>query len=340
MQFDTPVDNRSLSARAAFLNSPGPRSFKEALWLAVKGLCMGTADIIPGVSGGTIALITGIYPQLLAAIQSADLKTVRHLLSGQWREALSRIHLRFLLALFAGIITAIISLARIMHHLLVHHPVPIWSLFFGLIAASIWAVGRQIPRWTASTVVAFGIGAACAVVIVRLVPVQTPETLGFIFFSGLMAICAMILPGISGAFILLILGKYAFITGTLKNPFLLDNLIIIAVFACGCAVGLAGFSRVLNALLKRWPASMMAGLSGLMAGSLIKIWPWKVAVATKVIRGKTHVLQTRNILPESFDGEVALAMGLAAVGFILVFLLERWARSTNTDTDEPLSSPQ
>ena len=305
--------------------SPGPRTLREAGLLALKGLCMGTADIIPGVSGGTMALITGIYQQLLQAIKSADTKMAALLFKFDLKGALTTLHARFLLALFLGIGAAIISLARLVNYLLHTHPIFIWSLFFGLIAASVLVVSRYVTRWSVPTGISFIIGGLLAWLIVNAVPVSTPETVGFIFFSGLVAICAMILPGISGAFILLILGKYEFITGCLKNPFLAENFITIMIFCAGCLVGLMGFARVLNLLLDRYYNLTIAFLTGLMAGSLPRIWPWKEVVETKIIRGKEHVIQVRNMLPDAFDGAFFLAVVLAMVGFVLVLWLERAA---------------
>ncbi len=309
--------------KEAFFKSPGPSSIKDSLLLSLKGLCMGSADIIPGVSGGTIALITGIYEQLLEAIDSFDAAFFKRLFKFQLKEALAGVHLRFILSLFLGIGIAIISLARLMNFLLLNHPVPTWSLFFGLIAASILVVGRTVKGWFGMPLVTFLLGTGVAYTVVGLIPVSTPEHLWFIFLSGLIAICAMILPGLSGAFLLLILGKYAFITGALKNPFTVQNLSVIAVFCSGCAVGLMGFSRFLSWLLARWHNLTLAFLTGLMAGSMRKIWPWKEVLETVTIRGKLHVLSDRNILPEAFNSQVTTAIGLAIVGFIAVIILEK-----------------
>ncbi len=328
------MENEKLTWKQAFMVSPGPRTAREAGLLTLKGLCMGTADIIPGVSGGTMALITGIYQQLLQAIQSADTKMAALLLKFDFKGALAKLHVRFLLALFLGIGAAIISLARLVNYLLHTHPIFIWSLFFGLIAASVLVVSRYVSRWSLSTGTCFIAGGLLAWLIVNAVPVSTPETGGFIFFSGLVAICAMILPGISGAFILLILGKYEFITGCLKNPFLVDNFITILIFCAGCLVGLTGFARVLNLLLDRYYNLTLAFLTGLMAGSLPRIWPWKEVVETKIIRGKEHVIQVRNMLPDAIDGAFLLAVGLAVVGFGVVIWLERVAAGSQARSDD------
>ncbi|MGD9139366.1 MAG: DUF368 domain-containing protein [Desulfobacterales bacterium] len=287
---------------------------------------MGSADVIPGVSGGTIALITGIYEDLIAALKSLDTKMVRKLLKFDMKGAIADIHIRFLLTLFCGIIIAVISLAQLMNYLIHHHPVPIWSLFFGLIMASILVVGKQVTDWVGKAGICFITGILAAAVIVNLIPIQTPEALWFILLCGIVAICAMILPGISGAFILLILGKYEFITATLKNPFLAENIIVILIFCFGCIIGLVGFSRVLNYLLARFHNLTLAFLAGLITGSLLKIWPWKQVLKTQVIRGKTHVIWGRPIMPDSFDGEVCFAIILMILGFGVILVLERWAK--------------
>jgi len=318
--------NTNMTWRDAFLASPGPKSLKTAAVLSLKGLCMGSADVIPGVSGGTIALITGIYEQLIGAIRSIDAKMIKRVVTGEFKNALAHVRLRFLISLFLGIGIAIVSLARLMNYLLHHQPVPTWSLFFGLIVASIFVVGKPVKNWLGKGGIGFIAGIAAATIIVNIIPVATPETVWFIFLCGIIAICAMILPGISGAFILLILRKYEFITATLKNPFLPSNFLIIVVFACGCLVGLLAFSRVLNYFLQKYHNRTMAFLTGLMAGSIQKIWPWKEALETQIIRGKTHVLVERNILPDAIDGDFLFALLLAVLGFIAVLVIEGLSR--------------
>lgn len=307
----------------AFYQSPGPTSLRKALNLAVKGLCMGSADVVPGVSGGTVALITGIYEDLIAALRSIDKAAIQKLLSLDFKGVVAKVHVRFLLALFSGIVVAILSLARIMNYLLHHHPVPTWSLFFGLIAASTVMVGKHVDNWRGKAGICFVAGIIAATIIVNLIPMQTPVDLWFIFLCGIVAICAMILPGISGAFILLILGKYEYVTGALKNPFLPQNLLVIIVFCLGCGIGLLGFSRVLNYLLQKYHNLTLAFLTGLIAGSLQKIWPWKEVMAIQVIRGKEHVIWGGPILPPSIDQTFFIAAGLTVLGFVLVLAIEK-----------------
>jgi putative membrane protein len=312
--------------KEAFFESPGPTTWRRAFGLWLKGVCMGSADVIPGVSGGTIALITGIYEDLIGALKSFDLAVVKKILAFDFKAAVVQVHARFLLILFLGIITAILSLARLMNYLLHYHPVPTWSLFFGLIIASILIVGKQVTGWFGKAGVCFVAGIISGSIIVNLIPIHTPDALWFIFLCGFVAICAMILPGISGAFILLILGKYEFITGTLKNPFLIQNIIVIFVFCLGCLIGLGAFSRVLNYLLSRFHNLTLAFLAGLITGSLQKIWPWKQVVETQIIRGKEHVIWGHPILPATIGQEFYLAVFMAIVGFVAVWMIERMSK--------------
>jgi len=312
-----------LNFKTAFMASPGPKTTREAAMLWLKGLCMGGADIIPGVSGGTIAFITGIYSQLVDAIRSFDTLFLRRLVRLNLTGALAEVHARFLACLLFGILTAVVSMAGVMNFMLNNHPVEIWSLFFGLITASIFVVGREIKPLNGVNMGFILLGTVGSYLLVGMIPVSTPETPAFIFLCGSIAICAMILPGISGAFLLLMLGKYEYVTRTLKNPFLWDNFVVIATFAAGAVVGIVLFSRVLHFLLSRWHAATVSVLTGFMIGALRKVWPWKEVLESAVIRGKMHVLRTQNVLPDGFTGEVALALGLFALGVLVVVVLER-----------------
>ena len=307
----------------AFFAGPGPTTWRQAVGLWLKGVCMGSADVIPGVSGGTIALITGIYEDLIGALRSFDWTVVKKILAFDFKAAAAQVHARFLLVLFFGIITAILSLARLMNYLLHYQPVPTWSLFFGLIVASILIVGKQVTGWFGKAGVCFVAGIISGSIIVNLIPINTPDALWFIFLCGFVAICAMILPGISGAFILLILGKYEFITDTLKNPFLMQNIVVIFIFCLGCLIGLGAFSRVLNYLLSRFHNPTLAFLAGLITGSLQKIWPWKQVIETQIIRGKEHVIWGHPILPATIDPEFFLAAFMAILGFVAVWMIAR-----------------
>ncbi len=317
-----------MNIKEAFFKSPGPDTVKEAVILFFKGVAMGSADIIPGVSGGTIALITGIYGKVLAAIKSFNFNALSKLLKFDLKGAIEETHLRFIIVLFSGIAVAILTLARLMNFLLKAHPEPTFSLFFGLIAASIFVVAGQV-KWKTKEIAAIIFGTAVAYLIVGLIPVETPKGLWFIFLSGVVAISAMILPGLSGAFILLILGKYEFITGTLKAPFSMNeqtgmfNLLIIIVFCAGCALGLAGFARFLNWLLSKWHNLTLAFLTGLMVGSMRRIWPWKGEAVVQMIRDKEHVLSQENVFPSELSGYVILSIFLMIAGVIVILVLDK-----------------
>jgi putative membrane protein len=310
--------------KKAWMTSPGPKTSTEYAYLFFKGVGMGTADIVPGVSGGTVAFITGIYESLLNAIYSVNSRLVLQALRLNFKQALAGLHLRFLVTLVFGIALAIISTSHLMHYLLTEHPVQTWSVFFGLITASILVVGHSINnRFTSFP--ALILGSILAYGITGIIPLHTPEEPWFIFFSGMIAICAMILPGLSGSFILLILGKYAFITAALRNPFNLDNLEIILIFIAGCLVGILGFSRFLRYGLARWHDYTLAILTGIMLGSMRKVWPWKITLESQIIRGKEHVLREENVWP-LLDLEFGIALLLMVTGFVLVLLLDKISR--------------
>ncbi len=313
----------------AWSKSPGPNNAKQALLLAGKGFCMGVADIIPGVSGGTIAFITGIYEHLLAAIKSFGLNFFSCLARFDLAGALSQAHLRFLLPLLGGLVMAVLLMSRVMHHLLLHYPVYVWSLFFGLIVASIWVVGSSAGRFGVGEIFAFVLGTVGSWLLVGVVPVVTPEALWFVFLCGSLAVCAMILPGISGAYILVLLGKYEFITSTLKSPLADGNLLVILVFVAGCVVGVISFSRLLHYFLTRFHSLFICLLTGFMLGALHKVWPWKEVLASRMINGREVILSQANVLPDNYGAPFVLALGLMAIGFILVFVLERVSRNVS-----------
>jgi len=312
--------------KEALMATPGPHDAKSGALLWAKGFCMGGADIIPGVSGGTIAFITGIYTQLVDAIRSADTGFARKLVTLDFKGALEGLHLRFIACLLFGVLTAVVSMARVMHYMLGNHPAEIWSLFFGLIMASIYVVGREIKPMDPANAGFVILGALFSFGLVGMIPVTTPENFWFIFLCGSIAICAMILPGISGAFLLLMLGKYEFVTGALKSPFAGENFLILSVFAAGAVTGIIVFSRLLHYLLHRWQVPTIAVLTGFMIGALRKVWPWKEVLESTTIRGKIHVLREQNVLP-GLDTELFVAVALALVGVAVVVLLDKMSRS-------------
>ncbi|MEX6501117.1 DUF368 domain-containing protein [Pseudomonas zhanjiangensis] len=296
--------------------------------LFAKGIAMGAADVVPGVSGGTVAFISGIYDELLRSIASVP-HALGLLLRGRVSAAWQAANATFLLVLLVGILTSVASLARLITYLLVHQPIPVWSFFFGLILVSSHLVARDIRRWNWSRGVAFALGGAFAYWVTVASPMQWGTDSLSIFLAGGIAICAMILPGISGSFILVLLGLYPFILGAVKGL----EITVLALFASGCLVGLVSFAGLLRWLLVRWRDLGLAFLTGLMLGSLNKIWPWKETLSWRLDRhGEQVPLLQANLLPQRFaevtgqDPQVLLAMLLAVGGIVLVLGLEWIAR--------------
>ncbi len=276
---------------------------RAALLLMLKGFFMGVADVIPGVSGGTIALIVGIYEELIETISRYDGQMIALLFGGKWKELLKRMNLGFLLPLVAGIGTAIFSLAGVMTYLLTYHEALTFAVFFGLILGSVVLMGRDLKR----TAAGFGFlaaGAALLFWLVGLLPMETPATLAAFFFSGVVAICAMILPGISGSFILLLLGKYKQIMAAVKSPFADNHIFIILVFAAGAVIGIIGFSKLLKWALKHYHDALFAFLIGMMLGSLRKLWPFS---------------RVTNL----FSAEMLARIGLAFLGLGIIMVIHR-----------------
>ena len=254
------------------------RKFKDYLMVGVKGACMGAADVIPGVSGGTIAFITGIYDEFVGSIAKVDSEAVKLLFKGKIGDFWKHINGWFLLSVIAGIGVSVVSLAGLMQMLLSDYPIQTWAFFFGLIVASSIFILRGISGWKALDLGLVVLGVVLGVTVCTLSPTETPDALWFIFISGAIAICAMILPGISGSFILLILGKYQYImgviTGLVSGVEVGRNLMILAVFLVGAVVGILGFSKFLHWLLARWNKETLIVLAGFIIGSLVKVWPW------------------------------------------------------------------
>ncbi|MDE5623664.1 MAG: DUF368 domain-containing protein [Alistipes sp.] len=282
---------------------------------------MGTADVVPGVSGGTIAFVSGIYEELIGSIRSVDTTALRLLGRLKFRELWRHVNGRFLLPVLLGIATAVFSLARLMTYLLASHPVAVWSFFFGLIVASALLVARQVGRWDWRSAVALLAGIAVAWWITVATPAETPETWWFIVLSGAIAICAMILPGISGAFILLLLGKYQFILQAVGDL----NIAVLLLFLAGAAAGIVSFSHLLSWLLRRWHDLTVATLMGFMIGSLNKVWPWKEVLETYIdSHGGIQPLVEANVWPEHFEWQAVL---LCAAGFLAIYGIELAARA-------------
>lgn len=303
------------------------RSPIEYLWITLKGICMGAADVVPGVSGGTIAFITGIYEELLNSIKSVNGHALKLLFTGRLKEFWKTINGNFLLALVAGIGFSIVALVKIITHLLENEPILIWAFFFGLVLASSYTVMLTIEKKTWSRWLAFAIGTAGAFFITIATPAETPSGLWFIFLCGAIAICAMILPGISGSFILLLMGKYHFIMNTIKQVMsgenIGENLLTIGTFAIGALIGIVSFSNLLSWLLKKWKDLTIALLGGFMFGSLNKIWPWKEVTETYVnSHGEIKPLVEINVAPNE---QIWQAVVLCLVGCVIVITIDKLA---------------
>jgi len=292
----------------------------DRIALVVKGFCMGIADVIPGISGGTIAFLLGIYENLIASIKSLDLSFVQLIFKFRIKEALDGVAWIFLSCVFGGIILAVFTMSHPLSWALEHHPVMIHSFFFGLIVATVPIIAKILKKWTTVEVVLLLIAAVAAYGISQLVPQQTPESAWFIFLCGVIAICAMILPGISGSFLLLILGKYEYIIASVKNY----DFVTLGVFLLGIVVGITTFARVLSWLFKKYHDITLATLTGLVVGSLSKIWPWREATSMAIDRhGDIIPLKEIAVLPPQINGEVFLAIVLMGVGFSLAMFLSR-----------------
>lgn len=288
------------------------RTPKDYAVLVLKGIGMGAADVVPGVSGGTIALIVGIYEELVNSIKSVNLHSLKLLFTLRFAEFWRQINGSFLLSVVAGILISIYSLAKLVTFLLEKHPVMIWAFFFGLVLSSIYYVVKNVSQWNVMNMFMFLVGTAVAYYITIVTPTSTTDDLWFIFLSGAIAICAMILPGISGSFILLLLGKYQYMMAAVKDL----DILLLAVFAAGALIGIVLFSRLLSYLLANFYNVTISVLSGFMLGSLNKVWPWKLPVS---FAADGTVLTERNILPDAYMWE---GIALILVGVAVVVILE------------------
>lgn len=302
------------------------RDWRRHIRVFLSGFLMGTADVIPGVSGGTVAFVLGIYEELIDAIR-AVIPFLRRLASRRWKEAFEKFPWSFVLMLGAGIGTAVLSLSKLLHWALESYPTYVYALFFGLIAASVYVVRARVRRWTPSTLLVAGFFAVGAYLLVGLRPVRTPEALWFIFLSGAVAICAMILPGISGAFILILLGKYHYLLGALVRL----DLTTILVFIAGAAVGIVSFANVLRWLLDHYHDLTIAALTGFMVGALRELWPWKPG---RIVSGVG--IDADGAFPAVLTVEVAIALGLMALGFGAVIAIERTAERRQEKAEHTL----
>ena len=287
---------------------------------------MGAANVVPGVSGGTIALILGIYEELIHAIRSLNLHFLKLFALLRIREAASSIAWPFLLPVVVGVLAATLSLAELLSWLLLTYPIMVWSFFFGLVLSSVFSVGRFVKAWRLSAFMAIGLGGVGAYFLFGMIPVATPEASWFLFLCGFLAICAMILPGISGAYILVLLGKYHFTLEALNNR----DIGTLFMLTVGAVVGLLSFVRVLSWLLKRYHDLTMAVLIGLMLGSLRRIWPWKETLTTFIdSNGRIVPALQINVVPPQVNAEVILAFLFMCLGFLVVIGLNYWEFKKN-----------
>lgn len=294
------------------------KDLKNYVRLFITGFSMGTADLIPGVSGGTIAFLSGIYEELITSIKLVTGEVLRLFLKFKFIEGIKLIPFKFLVPLAVGLFGAIFLLANLLSYLLATYPVFVWSFFFGLVLASTFVVTKRIKKWGIADVTGFIVAAIGAYILVGAVPVETPSELPFFFLAGMIAIVAMILPGISGSFILLLLGKYQQVLGAVTSR----DFLTLLVFALGAVFGIALFSRVLSWLFARHHDISVAILAGFMLGSVRKIWPWKEVVETRInSHGEIVPLVENNILPASFDISIVFALVLLIIGAGIVLYL-------------------
>lgn len=284
---------------------------------------MGAADVVPGVSGGTIAFISGIYEELINSINNVNLSLLKTLGTDGIKAFWTKLNGNFLVALLLGIAISVLSLAKLISWLLENQPIPLWSFFFGLVLASIFLVGKEIKKWNMAAILMLILGAAIAYYVTTLPPSENIDSLPYLFFSGALAICAMILPGISGAFILVLLGSYKTILDAVHGR----DLKIIFTVGLGAIFGLLSFAKLLKWMFANFKNVTLALLTGFIIGSLNKIWPWKKVLESKMFGEKLIVLKEQNISPNSFEGDpqIIYAILLAITGFSLIFALEKLA---------------
>lgn len=301
------------------------RSLLQYLLISLRGVAMGAADVVPGVSGGTIAFITGIYEELIESLNNINIGALKVLMKEGIKPFWKHINGTFFVFLFGGIAISILSLSKMVLYLLENEPVLLWSFFFGLIIASVWLIGKSIEKWNANVIIALIIGTSIAFYISTIQTVAQGSESWYIVLSGAIAICAMILPGISGSFILVLLGTYELVLGAIKEK----DLVIIGFFAIGCIIGLMSFARLLKLLFTKFKEVTIALLTGFMIGSLYKVWPWKNEFGSVIVThsdGKKDYMMS-NVLPNNFDGDAQLWLGIgcAIIGLLVIVVLERFA---------------
>jgi putative membrane protein len=304
------------------------RKLIDYVGLFIKGMGMGAANVIPGVSGGTIALITGIFEELIDSIKSFDLKAIQLFFTGKFRQFASHVNLSFLAAVFLGIGLSILSIAKIFEFLFEHYPVYIWSYFFGLILASVYFVGRKVHRWSVPVIIVFLIGTSVAAIITFLNPATENEGLIYLFICGIVAVCSMILPGLSGSFVLILMGNYELVMIKAVTGFRIDILLPVVL---GAGLGLIVFSHFLSWIFKKYRDETISILTGFILGSLVILWPWKNAIKktdafgnfiTKA-NGEYIIQGYERFIPDKLDAGVLTAVLIMVAGIITIWIIEK-----------------
>jgi putative membrane protein len=304
-------------------------SLKVYALFVLKGMGMGAANVIPGVSGGTIALITGIFERIINAIKSFDGNAIKLLYRRRFRELFNYIDFYFLVAIFSGMIISIITLARLFEYLFGNYPVLIWSYFFGLILASVYYVGKTVSKWSVSVVITFIVGAVVAIFVSFMNPATQNDSFFYLLICGVVAICSMILPGLSGSFVLMLMGNYNLVMIDAVNEINVKVLIPVAI---GCVVGLLAFSHFLSWVFKKYRNQTISLLTGFILGSLSILWPWKNpifqmdALGNPLVKNGKQIVQGYDFtLPESINLELFFAIGLIVLGILSIVLIEKYA---------------
>lgn len=295
---------------------------KHYFILFIKGMSMGIANVIPGVSGGTIALITGIYEDLINSLKSFDTKSLKLITSIDILGFIKHTNLYFLLAVFGGSIVSVFSIASLFKYLFAEYPILIWAFFFGLIIASIYFVGKRISKWNTTTIFSLAIGTLAAISLSFMTPTSENNNLFFVFICGIIGISGMMLPGLSGSFILILMGNYELLMVTAITEL---NILLLSVFFLGSAFGLMSFSHILSWVFKHYKNQTLALLTGFILGSLSIIWPWKEVAESIIIKGKEKIIAYNWYFPNELNTETILAILLILVGILSVYALENFA---------------
>ncbi len=306
---------------------------KEHLINVFKGIAMGAANVIPGVSGGTIALITGIFERLINSIKSFDIKAFRLLFTFKFKEFIKHTDFIFLISILIGVGISIISLARVFGYLFNNYPIHIWSYFFGLILASVYFVGKTVNKWSLSVIVMFVVGTALAIFISVLNPSKENDSFIYLFICGIVAACSMILPGLSGSFVLILMGNYQLVMIDSINN--LDIRVLMPV-VLGAGFGLLAFSYLLSWIFKKFKNQTISLLTGFILGSLSILWPWKITVSTYIDRhGISKPFQQQNVFPDKYsdisgnESFIIFAILLMIIGFVSIWAVEKIAENKN-----------